>query len=394
MRYSINVGLYVAGLASFGVFLYYLLNEGPYVVSFLPIIEGFITVGLLIFALFYLRAVRGIENHKYAIIPHLIGWWVGLMTLFVFFEPGFLLAFFLPAGGLGIPLAIAAVYWSPIMTALPTPLGLLPLLLLPAIMVWKETMFLARSLREGSGKYLVANLIVPILVVLGCVAILLVSNANVVRVKNADSVSYKTGKSIQHLIEQHGWEQGYFPKDLNELVNKKMLNEIPVSNINNRPYTYTVQDDKQNYLLCFPQTEGERCEKSWSRSDDPEVIYGANERGTGDLKISIAWRLIRAEEVDNVVYTNVSAVINGTTYEIGKFRGYCNDVGSGHGIDTKGLLAGEIDAAQCWLGESGNEIGIFANEDGGFDIMIGVLSEGVGGSILRHDFEVKQSIGL
>ena len=42
-----------------------------------------------------------------------------------------------------------------------------------------------------------------------------------------------------------------------------------------------------------------------------------------------------------------------------------------------------------------NEIGVFAHEDGGFDVMVGELSEGEGGAgMFRGNFSIKNTIKL
>lgn len=115
--------------------------------------------------------------------------------------------------------------------------------------------------------------------------------------------------------------------------------------------------------------------------------------GFSDSKTSIAWRFADAGEVDGIPYTAVTVVVNGAAYEMGKFNGSCSEIGAGGGIDGKGLLAGELSAVQCWFAGGGNEVGVFAHEDGGFDIMVGELSEVEEGSgMFRGDFSVKNTI--
>lgn len=63
--------------------------------------------------------------------------------------------------------------------------------------------------------------------------------------------------------------------------------------------------------------------------------------------------------------------------------------------DGKGLLAGELAAAQCWFAGGGDEIGVFAHEDGGFDIMVGQLGEGEEGSgVFRGNFHIRNTIEI
>ncbi len=112
-----------------------------------------------------------------------------------------------------------------------------------------------------------------------------------------------------------------------------------------------------------------------------------------EKKISIEWRFTDAGEVDNMPYTNVAVYINGGIHEMGKFLGSCSEVGASGGIDGKGLLAGELSAAQCWFAGGGNEIGVFAHEQGGVDLMVGELGEGEeGAGLFRGNFTVKNSI--
>lgn len=110
-------------------------------------------------------------------------------------------------------------------------------------------------------------------------------------------------------------------------------------------------------------------------------------------KASIVWSFASASEVNNIPYTNVSVTIDGKSYDQGKLQGSCSEVGSNGGIDGKGLLAGELSAAQCWFAGGGDEVGVFANEAGGYDIMVGGLSEGEDGApMFRGDFKIKTTI--
>lgn len=109
----------------------------------------------------------------------------------------------------------------------------------------------------------------------------------------------------------------------------------------------------------------------------------------------ITWHFSNAGEIDAMPYTNVRVVINGTAYEMGEFVGSCSEIGANGGIDGKGLLAGELSAVQCWFAGGGNEIGVFAHEDGGFDIMVGELGEGEEGrGVFRGNFSIKNTIEL
>lgn len=129
--------------------------------------------------------------------------------------------------------------------------------------------------------------------------------------------------------------------------------------------------------------------------DHPEIDRDANGNPVSGGKSSIVWHFRNAGELDGVSYTNVVVAINNRSYEMGKFMGSCSEIGANGGVDGKGLLAGELSAAQCWFAGSGDEIGVFAHEDGGFDIMVGSLSEGEEGTgLFRGDFKVKQTVEI
>lgn len=120
-----------------------------------------------------------------------------------------------------------------------------------------------------------------------------------------------------------------------------------------------------------------------------------NTNTAGNSEPVIAWKFTSAGETDSIPYTSVSVTVDGKIYDMGKFQGSCSEVGASGGIDGKGLLAGELSAAQCWFAGGGDEIGVFAHEDGGYDIMVGGLSEGEEGSpMFRGDFKIKNSIEL
>lgn len=123
----------------------------------------------------------------------------------------------------------------------------------------------------------------------------------------------------------------------------------------------------------------------------------ANSRATAtaNKKISIVWRFTSAdgEWNDSNPRTLVTVLINNKAYDVGVFFGSCSEIGATGGIDGKGLLVGELSAVQCWFAGGGDEIGVFAHEDGGVDILVGVLSEGDAGvPLFRGDFKMKQSI--
>lgn len=114
-----------------------------------------------------------------------------------------------------------------------------------------------------------------------------------------------------------------------------------------------------------------------------------------DAKTSISWKLTDMDfDANNTPHTEVTAVVNGTEYVVGTFEGTCSEIGASGGVDGKGLLAGELSAVQCWFAGGGDEIGVFAHEDGGYQIMAGILSEpdGEGSTGFRGDFKIKKDI--
>ncbi len=112
-----------------------------------------------------------------------------------------------------------------------------------------------------------------------------------------------------------------------------------------------------------------------------------------DSSTSISWKLTTLPERDHIPYTNVAVVIDGTTYPVGDFQGSCTELGANGGIDGKGLVAGELSAMQCYFAGAGDEIGVFAHEDGGYQIMVGALEEPIeGGAGFRGDFKIRTDI--
>lgn len=110
---------------------------------------------------------------------------------------------------------------------------------------------------------------------------------------------------------------------------------------------------------------------------------------------AIIWNLEEAGETEGMPQTKVSVAIDGTTYETGTFTGSCSEISPNGGVDGKGLLVGELSAVQCWFSGGGNEIAVFAHEDGGYDIMVGELGEGEeGAGVFRGNFVIKNSISL
>jgi hypothetical protein len=108
-------------------------------------------------------------------------------------------------------------------------------------------------------------------------------------------------------------------------------------------------------------------------------------------KIGIKWEFVNAGEKDGIPYTRV--MLNGN--HIGDYQGTCSEVGAEGGVDGKGLLTGEVAAAQCWYAGGGDEIGVFGNEDGGVDVMTGELQEPSGeGEGFRGNFKLQTHFGI
>ncbi len=121
-------------------------------------------------------------------------------------------------------------------------------------------------------------------------------------------------------------------------------------------------------------------------------IYQAKGAAT---KITTTWRMESTEGSDGMPHTSVKAVVNGKVHDVGTFTGSCSEIGASGGIDGKGLLAGELSAVQCWFAGGGNEIGVFAHEDGGYEIMVGELGEGdAEHPFFRGNFKIKTSVPL
>jgi hypothetical protein len=79
------------------------------------------------------------------------------------------------------------------------------------------------------------------------------------------------------------------------------------------------------------------------------------------------WEFKDQGEKDGIPQTQVS--FNGKV--VGTYAGSCSEMGA-----ESTLLAGELSAVTCWYAGGGKEIGMFANEGGGYDIMEGDVDEG------------------
>ena len=126
--------------------------------------------------------------------------------------------------------------------------------------------------------------------------------------------------------------------------------------------------------------------------DHPEVDHDAMDGVPKEAVIS--WKFIDMDfDANNTPHTEVTSVVNGKQYVVGTFAGTCKEIDAAGGADGKGLLAGELSAVQCMWGDDGSEIGVFAHEDGGYQIMAGTLSTGEGKyPFSRGNFKVKADI--
>lgn len=129
--------------------------------------------------------------------------------------------------------------------------------------------------------------------------------------------------------------------------------------------------------------------------DHPEVDHSASE-GISLSATDIHWKLDKKAEKDGVPQTLVSVQVGETVHEVGTFEGSCSMIDAKGGVDGKGLLAGELSAVQCWFAGGGDEIGIFAKEDGGAEVMVGGISEpdGEGAVGTRGNFKIQTGISL
>lgn len=124
----------------------------------------------------------------------------------------------------------------------------------------------------------------------------------------------------------------------------------------------------------------------------------STETQTGGDRIkapTITWRFTDAGERDNVPFTEVAVTVNGVEHEVGSYQGTCSEITETGGVDGKGLVAGELSAVQCWFAGGGDEIGVFAVEDGTMEVMVGALGEPIEGSEgFRGDFKIREDIKL
>jgi hypothetical protein len=144
----------------------------------------------------------------------------------------------------------------------------------------------------------------------------------------------------------------------------------------------------------FENMNGE-AETATSTNESVNVETDTKVSVQAPTEVSIAWKFETMPEVDNMPQTKVTVLINGKSEFVGTYAGSCSEVGASGGVDGKGLLAGELAATQCWFAGGGDEIGVFAHEDGGYQIMVGTLEEPIEGSAgFRGDFKIKADIRI
>ena len=148
------------------------------------------------------------------------------------------------------------------------------------------------------------------------------------------------------------------------------------------------------YIVLNPQAVGESGDETEQQADRKGPKGWIELDSMNSAKTSISWKFNDMDfDANNTPHTEVIVYVEGKEYVVGTFQGSCSEVGASGGVDGKGLLAGELAAAQCWYAGGGDEIGVFAHEDGGYQIMVGTLEESIEGSAgFRGDFKIKTDI--
>lgn len=287
-------------IVSIGVLIYYWINGGQYNTVFLPVLEGTITAGLILFAIVYKKAKAALIDNRLVYLPIITSILFVLVVVLVniasnsfgseriayieedhnpllVFVSAIISTLFFPLGGIGIPLGMVISLVWPLLSLLGTFASSFILLLIPFLFFVTEFKEVASVIRyQSSNKPFYINIIFPLLIGLLIIPILsILSILKVQSVINEENVwqlnhdSYETGKEIQHALEGSMYRGGKyyekFPESLSKLVGWGLIEAVPLSPIDNRAYEYTLDPDGKNYTLCFPQTGGERCEDSWSR---------------------------------------------------------------------------------------------------------------------------------
>lgn len=88
-----------------------------------------------------------------------------------------------------------------------------------------------------------------------------------------------------------------------------------------------------------------------------------------DNKVAANWTFAdKGEDAQGIPQTEVS--FNGRV--VGTYQGSCSEISG----TSWQLLPGELSGVICWYAGGGKEVGFFANEGGGYDVMVGDLDEG------------------
>lgn len=115
---------------------------------------------------------------------------------------------------------------------------------------------------------------------------------------------------------------------------------------------------------------------------------------TGKIVPKWGFTNVPQSQESNPPQTKVTLTLGDKTYDAGTYAGSCSEIGESGGVDGKGLLAGELSGIQCWYAGGGDEVGLFAEEDGSMTIMHGDLDEpnGEGSQGLRGNFKALMTL--
>lgn len=177
---------------SFGVFLYYwhtggvLLNE-----VFLPVGEGVITTGIIIFSLVYRKAKKALIKNKITYVPIFVSLFFLLLCVLIYLTSNpsgseniiythnesnqmfknnlfnLLMFLFFPLGALGLPLGIINSYIWPLLTSIGYLPSIFALLLLPTTFIVSEIKQIVNLYRtQNLTTALSINIFYPLLILL------------------------------------------------------------------------------------------------------------------------------------------------------------------------------------------------------------------------------------
>jgi len=277
MSVLLNKLLVWCSAASIGTLSYYWLYDGEYYTIFLPFTEGLITIVIIAVLFAYRRAKSALLQNRYTFVPLIFASLALCITALVFAISGgssldeLLSVPLLLTGGIGIPLGMVIGFLWPFIASLNPVFVYVIFSITPLFVALKELRVMGDIVRSNvPTKYVVVNCILPVTVLVLCLPTVGILSAvqeeregNRQVTHQNNHMSYEIGKQVQHAIENFRTNNERFPSTLDELVETNMLPSIPVSPVDARPYTYTKNGD--NYLICFPQTDKDRCEDSWSR---------------------------------------------------------------------------------------------------------------------------------